>query len=144
MTRPEKDRRIIVKLFGREFRVNHLVRFYFSLTKYKHKFIGPRYIMEGERYPTLFGIAYFKWESDHRVAYVIPINIIVAVWRRLMFLTKYDIPHWIGKKNNAAAVFYYRGMKKGYEAGRYNKDFATEFRDEMRKLDIPVYISKGF
>lgn len=83
-------------------------------------------LAEGEACPFWYGIAYYEFDRDCRVAYPVPLHLLVR-WLRVAW-TWIRFGGWTGALDYA----YRRGAERGFEMGCADLRRVLDERDEWR------------
>lgn len=73
--------------------------------------IAQRFIAEGGRIPRGYGLAWYRYETDHAVCYPIPFNLALGLLR-----------HWYFRLAHGK-VWHTRGYSRGFAVGRRQGKF---------------------
>lgn len=73
---------------------------------------------EGERIPRWYGLAYYDFELDEKIYCPLPLNLIIATYRRIRIFFKFKLVAWIAKEESYGVRMYKRGFHDGVTHGR--------------------------
>ena len=85
-------------------------------------------LVEGQKIPWGYGVAYWDIDTYKAVCYPIPINLIVNLWRKVTYYIMQPSPR---KQERMLLDAYQKGLRKGYDIGRKSLE-----RDIVNYLDI--------
>lgn len=74
-------------------------------------------IPEGAEYPKWYGKAFYEYDKNdwHKVAYIIPLNIVVALYEKLRWTVKFKL--WDRTAINMWNAAYSKGVEDGMRHG---------------------------
>ena len=110
---------------------------------------------EGESTPKWYGLAYYDFDRNVRIFYPIPFHLIVAFYKWIRSVIKWEIAHkfmnYESKRMSDYRVKWYRaGQEDGYQKGRWARcvvdgaiellhaeelDFIQELKEKTTRLE---------
>ena len=91
-------------------------------------------LAKGEAIPKYYGYAYTDIITDMRVYYLIPVNFIVAIWRKISFKLRHGFRDKVYKQVRSKSEFQ-EGYDMGFSAAVHWVDLNLDF--------IPVLLTRA-
>ena len=85
-------------------------------------------LAEGKATPDWYGVAYVSWECNTRICYIIPLHLVVRLYRWINSFIKY--PLWLPDRA-------YDAYKRGYAKGTHDL-YNTAIRERMEKIRLDI------